>query len=839
MSIHASVQLPARGSPVPALGRRGFVCPVEATSLKVGVRGLCSGGSSSSSCRFVKERTSGFVHLVRVGVGAGASFVVAGGRRKAARRVGQWDSDLIGLAGLNQGFEDEEPEPARVPASRPEEDEDDETWVFWEEQKHPTPGSWKKPRHKIAAPLPNPLPTLEPPPTVGEDGKALPSQGRTFEKAYGSDMSTIMDTDGAAIEVDEYYTFKEAVEELNLPPFLQAALERRKFYFLTPVQQCSLPLLRSGKDFLASAFTGSGKTAAYLIPILHSLYEVTRLVPGTKVASHFKTKRSERSAQPLIGTVRGVKNGQAAIEFELATGKAHRQLVPPDWVTGAPEPPVRRNFEGPVTPLALVLVPTRELSEQVHKEAKEFLHYSQMRSAAIHGNNKIRSQMRELAHGADILVATPGRLVDAMHKGLVKLHKVKYLVLDEVDRMMELGFGSQLEEIVQMGNMPSKGAGGRHTSFWSATIPMSVRDLVEGFLGSQCVWVDCTGGQTNPMPSTVSHVFIDARPPHRVLREFHPGDSVILKGGRKGTLEFPVGKRWRVMFEDGDLVERQMIKKGKIHLKSGRTEPALQDKLAQLKEILESQEFYEASVIIFCRRRDTVMEVFKYLRPHFEGVVTCHGGMSQTFRSRSVKAVREGTAEVLVATDIAARGLDMETVTHVINFELPLVIDEFVHRIGRTGRIGRKGTAITFVNGREKIFTVMRKMIRNQGHPIPKWLSLEGLSLAWRPRNYRMPFLKGRKGIAKDALMAERFAFLEKNRNIKLRTQTNLTKKMMAAEGRRLEPRAKDAQRRNIFAEIEEEDDDDDGDDDDDTSYTWEEDEEEDVLDVQASRIAA
>eukprot|EP00913_Durusdinium_trenchii_P024214 g22734.t1 len=459
-----------------------------------------------------------------------------------------------------------------------------------------------------------------------------------------------------------------------------------------------------------------------------------------------------------------MKKGQAALEFEEASGKAHRQLVPVDWVVGAPEPPPRRRWQGPALPQAVVLVPTRELCEQVNLETKEFLFYSSLRSVALFGDAQLRSQFRDLAHGSDILISTPGRLVDALHKGLVRLDKVRFLVLDEVDRMMELGFGSQLEEIITQGAMPSR-TSGRQTTFWSATIPLSVRELAEAFLGHNCVWLDCTDGQTNPVPTTISHVFVDARPPHRVMREFKPGDPVITKGGRtgiaeisslvderKGIAEFQVGSRWRVQFEDGELVQRKMLKKGRLHHTSLRTDGSKEHKLDLLREILESRDFEEAVIIVFCRRRDTVMEVFKYLKEHFLGVVTCHGGMTQSFRSKSIKALKEGKAEILVATDIAARGLDIPEITHVVNFELPLVLDEFVHRCGRTGRIGKQGTTVTLVTGREKIFASMRRMVINQGHELPEWMSLQGLQLSWCPRNYKIPFAKRRRGLPKDRI---------------------------------------------------------------------------------------
>ncbi|CAJ1329982.1 unnamed protein product [Effrenium voratum] len=170
-------------------------------------------------------------------------------------------------------------------------------------------------------------------------------------------------------------------------------------------------------------------------------------------------------------------------------------------------------------------------------------------------------------------------------------------------------------------------------------------------------------------------------------------------------------------------------------------------------------------------------------------VMTCHGGMTQSFRSKSIKALKEGKAEILVATDIAARGLDVPAVTHVVNYELPLVLDEFVHRVGRTGRIGRSGTTVTLVTGREKIFGPMRRMLLSQGHELPEWMSLQGLQLAWRPRNYKIPFRKVKRGVPKDAAPDIREAYMIKNRDMQLRTKATLMDRMAELEGEPLSPK--------------------------------------------------
>lgn len=217
---------------------------------------------------------------------------------------------------------------------------DDDSFAFWDEQERPTRGAGGKPRVEPPLPLPDPLPSLSAPPKEELEGaeQGGPGDEVNFDRAYGGkEMISILDTDGRRIEVPDMTTFEEAAERLRFKPFLRAGLAKRGFHQLTPVQQCAMPLLLSGRDFLASAFTGSGKTAAYLLPILTSLDQLSRLVPGLMVAAHYKAKAGARSAKPAIGRVRGIRQGMAAIEFEQATGLSHRQLVPPDWVVGVPD----------------------------------------------------------------------------------------------------------------------------------------------------------------------------------------------------------------------------------------------------------------------------------------------------------------------------------------------------------------------------------------------------------------------------------------------------------------------------------------------------------------------
>mmetsp|Transcript_69247 Transcript_69247/g.150707 ORF Transcript_69247/g.150707 Transcript_69247/m.150707 type:complete len:799 (-) Transcript_69247:112-2508(-) len=702
------------------------------------------------------------------------------------RSPGPWAPPELGEEGsIDEGFEEAEKEYGQ--------DEDyDDTWAFWAEQEKPTIGMGKKSREKVPEPLPDPLPSLRPKSPVTETDLVVAGdapekaagdaeeEDQDFDEAYAKTPPTMMDINGRRIEVPMMDTYEELAEHLKFEPFLKAALARKGFSRLTPVQQCTIPLLTEGRDVLASAHTGSGKTAAFLLPILVQLHQALKLVPGALVAAHYKTRDGSRSAKPILGRVKGKTGGLVAIVFDVATGLSHRQLVPPEWVVSAPEPAQLAPWKGPARPVALVLVPTRELSDQVHSEARELAIYSPLRTVTLSGTTGMRSQFRDLAHGADLLVATPGRLVEALHRGVVRLDDVRHLVLDEVDRMLEMDFGGQLEEICVQGGMPTSSAG-RQTSFWSATIPPSVRKLAEALIGRACVWVNC-GGANSSVPSTVKHVFVDARPLHRSLRAFEPGAEVITRKGRRCILEFQVGKRWRARFTDGDIIQRRMLSKGELFPTKMSNAAVIEDKYEMLRKLLGSYEFRKAKVIVFCRRRESATKVFQFLKEKFQRVVICHGGMMQAFRTRSLQALRDGDADILVATDIAARGLDIPSISHIVNFELPLVIDEFVHRCGRTGRIGHRGTAVTFVTGRENIFKAVRRLMLKQDQQLPEWFSLEGMALAWRPKSYQVPFTQRPPGLGRDATTEERFALLEKRRAREQRYGIDIMKKAAAVE---------------------------------------------------------
>ncbi len=332
----------------------------------------------------------------------------------------------------------------------------------------------------------------------------------------------------------------------------------------TPVQEAAIPPLLAGRDLLAEAPTGTGKTAAFALPILQ------RLSAG------------------------GLGRAEAG------------------------------------TALALVLVPTRELAMQVAEAVHRYGRGLGARILPVYGGQPIGQQLRGLRRGLDVVVATPGRAVDHLNRGSLRLDAVEAVVLDEADEMLDMGFAEELEAILSA--TPSE----RQTALFSATISPTIARVAARHL----------------------------RDPIRVsVRPERPSD------------EAPAKVRQLVY-----VVRRP-------------------DKLAALGRILDVED--PAAALVFARTRGEVDDLAEALSGRGHDAAALHGGLSQEQRDRVMGRFREGALDVLVATDVAARGLDIEHVSHVVNFDVPSSPDLYVHRIGRTGRAGREGMAITLVEPRE------------------------------------------------------------------------------------------------------------------------------------------
>jgi ATP-dependent RNA helicase RhlE len=351
-------------------------------------------------------------------------------------------------------------------------------------------------------------------------------------------------------------------DDLGLMPSLLKAVKEKGYEVPSPIQEKAIPLILKGRDILASAQTGTGKTAGFTLPLLQRLSEN--------------------------------------------------------------EPKGKRNIR------ALILTPTRELAAQIYDNVLEYSKHINLRSTVIFGGVNQRPQVATLRQGVDILIATPGRLLDLVNQRFLFLDNVEILVLDEADRMLDMGFKRDIDKIMSL--IPSR----RQNLLFSATFSKEIKFLARDILNN---------------PETV---------------ETSPQNT---------TVEAIVQKAYKV---------------------DKNKKPELIIKL--IKEGGWSQ------VLVFTRTKHGANNLCKKMIKSDIQAAAIHGNKSQSARTKALFGFKNGTVEVLVATDIAARGLDIPLLPHVINFELPNIPEDYVHRIGRTGRAGAKGEALSLVSGDENIY---------------------------------------------------------------------------------------------------------------------------------------
>lgn len=366
-------------------------------------------------------------------------------------------------------------------------------------------------------------------------------------------------------------------KELDIIEPILRSLETEGYTTPTPIQEQSIPVALLGKDLLGCAQTGTGKTAAFSIPILQQLY--------------LQRQGSNHS--------RGIK--------------------------------------------ALILTPTRELAIQIDESISAYGRNLGLKHLVIFGGVSQHPQTTALKQGTDILIATPGRLLDLMQQGFVSLSQVSIFVLDEADRMLDMGFIHDVKKVIA--KLPTK----RQTLFFSATMPTEIAALAQSILYKP------TKVEVTPVSSTANTI----------------DQSVYF-------------------------VEKQDKKNLLVHL--------LKDKSIE-------------RVLVFARTKHGSDKVVKDLHKFGIGAEAIHGNKSQNARQRALSNFKSGATRVLVATDIAARGIDVDNLTHVINYELPNVPETYVHRIGRTGRAGASGVAFSFCDHEEKAY--LRDIQKLIGKSVP------------------------------------------------------------------------------------------------------------------------
>ncbi|KAK7466272.1 ATP-dependent RNA helicase ded1 [Stygiomarasmius scandens] len=397
----------------------------------------------------------------------------------------------------------------------------------------------------------------------------------------------------------------EPVTSFTSPPLDPVLLENigfARYTTPTPVQKYSIPIVANGRDLMACAQTGSGKTGGFLFPILSASF----------------------------------------------TNGPHT----------APDVPPTAGYRGrKAYPTALILAPTRELVSQIHEEARKFAYRSWVRPAVVYGGADISQQIRQIERGCDLLSATPGRLVDLIERGKISLANIKYLVLDEADRMLDMGFEPQIRRIVQGEDMPDVHQ--RQTLMFSATFPRDIQILAKDFLK----------------------------------------DYVFLSVGRVGSTSENITQKIEYV-ED-------------------------QDKRSVLLDILASHTKSEGLglTLIFVETKRMADMLSDFLMSHSLPATSIHGDRTQRERETALHTFRTGRTPVMVATAVAARGLDIPNVTHVVNYDLPSDIDDYVHRIGRTGRAGNTGVSTAFFNkGNKNIVRDLVELLREANQEIPTWL---------------------------------------------------------------------------------------------------------------------
>lgn len=392
----------------------------------------------------------------------------------------------------------------------------------------------------------------------------------------------------------------DPITTFTAPPLDELLVENvvmARFTKPTPVQKYSVPIVAAGRDLMACAQTGSGKTGGFLFPVLSESY----------------------------------MNGPAPIPEQMGAFSYNKCF-----------------------PTILVMAPTRELVSQIYDESKKFAYRSWVKPCVVYGGAEIGNQMRQLEQGCDLLVATPGRLKDLLERGKVSLANIKYLVLDEADRMLDMGFEPQIRHIVQECDMP--GVQHRQTLMFSATFPRDIQMLARDF-----------------------------------LKEY-----IFLSVGRVGSTSENITQK--VIYVEDD------------------------EKKSALLDILALED--KGLTIIFTETKRMADNLADYLYGHNFPATAIHGDRSQYEREKALAQFKSGAAPILVATAVAARGLDIPNVSHVINYDLPLDIDDYVHRIGRTGRAGNTGEATAFFNRNNKaIAKGMIDLLSEANQEVPDFLN--------------------------------------------------------------------------------------------------------------------
>nr|PVC54356.1 DEAD-box family RNA helicase [Theileria orientalis] len=429
------------------------------------------------------------------------------------------------------------------------------------------------------------------------------------------------------------------IEEFDsaVHPMLLSNIKKVNYNKPTPIQRHSISVILENRDLMACAQTGSGKTAAFLLPIVTCML---------------------KTGPPKAPALNAMYSNKVAL------------------------------------PVCLVLSPTRELAVQIYAEARKFNFGTGIRTVVLYGGSEVRRQLIELERGCDICVATPGRLTDLVERRKVLFSCIKYLVLDEADRMLDMGFAPQIRAIVTHPSMPGGGKYGDnyHQGYTSGQLGSG---RYESTSGRQQLSQGEKEEKAGEERQTVMFSATFPKEIQQLAKEFL-NDYIYLAVGRVGsTNEFI---KQRMVYADQDQKVKYLIK------------------------LLKENTNLGGLVLIFVETKKRADLIEGYLLKENFKAVNIHGDRSQEDREKALSLFKAGVRPIMVATDVAARGLDISNITHVINCDLPTNIDDYVHRIGRTGRAGNVGIATSLVNESNRpILKDLLLLLQESNQEVPVW----------------------------------------------------------------------------------------------------------------------
>ena len=446
-----------------------------------------------------------------------------------------------------------------------------------------------------------------------EDEKYINEHLKTLEKKDQFDFNSMDKNTNIHIFLknqeiyDELPNLPSSFKDIDFHPLLKNNLSKMKYDQMTPIQKVIIPYILQKKDCLGCAETGSGKTVAFLAPIISLL----------------------------------LKEGPP---------KEDKEYLKPN----------SKYSNSCSYPVCLVLVPTRELAEQIFIESRKLLYKTGIVVIKCYGGVPLDTQIKDLRLGADIVIGTPGRIIEFIEKKMLYLNLIEYLVIDESDRMLDMGFKPQLENIISK-NKQMRNKEERINLMFSATIPEEVEEISYEFMKDNCYLIS-----TNKN-----------------------------KGNKKG-------------YNANENVEQLIYYVNE------------DEKISKLHEILQTA---EGNVLIFLEKKKSVDKLENFLLLRNYNAIGIHGDKIQSERQKAIKQFSSGEIPILVATDVASRGLDFPNVSYVFNYDMPKNIEDYIHRIGRTGRVGNKGKAISFYNDNNRqIGEALVNELKKAGQKIPDFL---------------------------------------------------------------------------------------------------------------------